>query len=198
MKEDRFFYHLVTNRRMEAGQIISYTGDKKNTLYEFFFEKKFMNSENQDVNRIVSENISDDGLTLNAEDSNIVNRYLDNSSRSIRETIAEMVRIQEFPSYPSRLRCLYVTRTYNEVLEWKKVFESYNRKIIQIVKLKTDGNYFVGDGNYLPDLETTSFDRKIEQARFYWKGYSDGVFPEVLIDGNIEVLEIIDDYELNK
>lgn len=152
---------------------------------------------NQDVNRIVSENISDEGLMLNAEDSSIVNRYLDHSSRSIRETITEMVRLQEFPDYPSRLCCLYVARNYEEVLGWKKVFESYNRKILQIVRLKTDGHYFIGDANYLPDLETTSFDRKIEQARCYWKGYSDDIFLEVLIDGNIEVLEIIDDFELN-
>lgn len=195
MKEDKIFYHLVTNKRMEKGQIISFTGDKKNTLYAFFFEKKFMNSENQDVNSIVSENISDEGLMLNAEDSGILNHYLDNSSRSIREAIAEMVRIQEFPDYPSRLCCLYVARNYEEVLEWKKVVESYNRKILQIVKLKTDGNYFIADGNYLPNLETISFDSKIEQARCYWKGYSDDIFPEVLIDGNIEVLEIIDEYE---
>ncbi len=56
------------------------------------------------------------------------------------------------------------------------VFESYNRKILQIVKLKTDGNYFIADGNFLPGLETISFDRKIEQARCYWKGYSDNIF----------------------
>ena len=197
MKEEKEFYHLVTNRPMKKGQIISFIEANKNQLYKFFFEKEFMNRENKAVNRIVSDNITDKGLILNPEDSSIVNRYLNNSSRSIRETITEMIRIQEFPEYPSRLSCLYVARNYEEVLVWKKLFESYNRKILQIVRLKTNGNYFIGDANYLPDLETISFDKKIQQARCYWKGCSDDILPEVLIDGNIEVLEIIHDFESN-
>ena len=197
MKEEKEFYHLVTNRPMKKGQIISFMEANKNQLYKFFFEKEFMNRENKAVNRIVSDNITDKGLILNPEDSSIVNRYLNNSSRSIRETITEMIRIQEFPEYPSRLSCLYVARNYEELLVWKKLFESYNRKILQIVRLKTNGNYFIGDANYLPDLETISFDKKIQQARRYWKGYSDDILPEVLIDGNIEVLEIIHDFESN-
>lgn len=195
MNEEIYYYHLVTNRKMEAGQIISFTKNESNTLYSFFFQKEFRNSKNQDVTNIISENITDDGMRLNAEDSDILNRYLDNSSRSIREAITEMVRLKEFPNYPSRLSCLYVARNYDEVLKWKTLFESYNRKILQIVKLKTDGSCFVGDGNALPDVDAISFEKKIEQARRYWEGYSDDIYPEVLIDGNIEVVEIIQEFE---
>lgn len=190
------YYHLVTNKKMKKGQVISFNQDDNNTLYKFFFEKSFINSENRDINEIVSENSNSDGLSLNINYTNILNHYLDNSSRSIRETITEMVRLKEFPHRPSRLNCLYVTNNYDDLMEWKKIFESYNRKILQIVKLKTDGKSFSGDGENLPVLSTTSFDEKIKQARRYWNRQSDKGLPEVLIDGNIEVVDILEDFNI--
>ena len=195
MNEERYFYHLVTNKRMEIGQVISFTGNETNTLYKFFFEKEFRNSRNDDTNKIVSDNITNEGIKLNTQDSKVVNSYLDNVSRSIRETVVEMVRLKEYPSYPSRLSCLYAARNYDEVLKWKEVFESYNRKVLQIVKLETDGDYFIGDGDLLPGNEAISFDRKIAQARRYRNGLEGDTLSEVLLNGNIKVVEIIDEFE---
>jgi hypothetical protein len=191
MKEARYFYHLVTNKKMEHGQVIDFSSTTTNTLYKFFFEKEFRNRQNEDVNRKVSSNITDDGLCLNMEDSRVIKAYLNNVSRSIRETVVEMVRLQKFPDYPSRLSCLYAARTYEEVLKWKELFESYNRKVLQIVKLVTDGNYFIGDGDLLPTNEASSFDIKIAQARSYWNGLKEDVLPEVLLSGKIKVVEIV-------
>ncbi len=61
-----------------------------------------------------------------------------------------MVRLQEYPNYPSRLSCLYAAKSYEDVLKWKALFDSYNREVLQIVKLRVIGNYFEGDGNLLP------------------------------------------------
>ena len=36
--------------------------------------------------------------------------YMDQTIRAVRETIVEMVRLQEFPEYPSRLSCLYLLK----------------------------------------------------------------------------------------
>lgn len=36
--------------------------------------------------------------------------YMDQTIRAVRETIVEMVRLQEFPEYPSRLSCLYASK----------------------------------------------------------------------------------------
>ncbi len=122
--------------------------------------------------------------------------YANQSIRAIRELIVEMVRLQEFPQYPSRLSCLYATKSYEDVLKWKEVFTSYNRDVLQIVKLRVKGNSFEGDGNLLPKEDGVSFARKMKQARDYWRGNVKNELPELLIDGEIEVVEIMEDYTL--
>ncbi|MEI4770100.1 DUF2441 domain-containing protein [Psychrobacillus sp. FJAT-51614] len=114
--------------------------------------------------------------------------------RAVREVIVEMVRLQEYPEYPSRLSCLYAAKNYEDALKWKELFDSYNRKVLQIVKLRVIGNYFEGDGNLLPKEDGVPFSQKIEQAKEYWKGNVKNELPELLISGNIEVVEIIDDF----
>jgi hypothetical protein len=65
---------------------------------------------------------------------------------------------------------------------------------LQVVKLNVVGNYFEGDGDLLPKEDGASFSKKIEQAREYWKGNINNELPELLINGKIEVVEIIDDF----
>lgn len=67
-------------------------------------------------------------------------------------------------------------------------------RFLQIVKLRVIGNSFEGDGNLLPKEDGVPFSRKIEQAREYWRGNMNNELPELLIDGEIEVVEIIDDF----
>jgi hypothetical protein len=105
-----------------------------------------------------------------------------------------MVRLQEFPEYPSRLSCLYAAKSYEDALKWKEIFDSYNRKVLQIVKLRVKGSSFEGDGNLLPKEDGIPFSQKIQQAREYWKGNLNNELPEILINGEIEVIEIIDDF----
>jgi len=194
MKKEFIAYHIVTNKKMELGQVITFDKDQKNTLYRFFFEKELVNQQNEDCMQILNDHYTDEGLNLGKEDANVLVQYAGHTMRAIREVIAEMVRLQEFPTYPSRLSCLYAARSYEEVLKWKAIFASYNRKVLQIVKLHVIGNYFEGDGDLLPTLEAVPFHRKIEQARGYWKGNEKDELPELLINGKMEVIEIIDDY----
>ncbi len=131
---------------------------------------------------------------MNKENTDVANKYVGQTIRAIREVIVEMVRLQDYPEYPSRLSCLYAAKSYEDALKWKDLFDSYNRKVLQIVKLRVLGNYFEGDGNLLPKEDGAPFSRKIEQAKEYWKGNVISELPEVLINGNIEVVEIIDNY----
>lgn len=79
-------------------------------------------------------------------------------------------------------------------MKWKIIFESYNRNILQIVKLKVIGNYFEGNGELLPKEDASSFAKKIEQARNYWKGNGNNELSELIVNGKIEVIEIIEDF----
>lgn len=179
---------------MQLGQIILFDNEKKNTLFHYFFEKEYLSADEKDKFQIISDSRRDSEIILNKDNSQVVTQYLGHTIRSIREVIVELVRLQEFPHYPSRLSCLYTTKTYEDLMKWKKIFESYNRNILQIVKLKVIGNSFEGNGELLPKEDAISFAKKIEQARDYWRGKGNNGLNEIIVNGKIEVIEIIEDF----
>lgn len=197
MRETEFYaYHIVTNKSMSLGQIINFKNNQKNTLFRFFFEREQLNSNGEDFIQILSRYNTGEGMELSKENAKVVIDYADQTSRAIREVITEMIRLEEFPEYPSRLSCLYAAKSYEDILKWKEIFNSYHRKVLQIVKLHVVGNYFEGDADLLPKLDGASFAKKIEQARCYWLGGVKNDLPELLINGDIEVVEIIEDYTI--
>jgi len=179
---------------MSLGQIINFDKNQKNTLYSFFFEREQLNSKGEDFIQILYGHYTNDGLNISKENAKVAIEYVGQTIRAVREVIVEMVRLQEYHEYPSRLSCLYAAKSYEDSLKWKELFDSYNRKVLQIVKLRVIGNYFEGDGNLLPKEDGVPFTQKIEQAREYWKGNVKNELPELLINGKIEVVEIIDDF----
>lgn len=192
--KELYVYHIVTRKKMSLKQIINFDKNQKNTLYHFFFEREQLNSKGEDFIRILQDHYTNEGLSMNKEDAKVVIKYADQTIRAIREVIVELIRLREFPEYPSRLSCLYAAKSYEDVLKWKELFDSYNRNILQIVKLRVNGNYFEGDGNLLPKEDGVPFAQKIEQAREYWQGNVKNELPELLINGKIEVVEIIDEF----
>ncbi|MFK4423733.1 DUF2441 domain-containing protein [Bacillus mycoides] len=194
MNDTKFYvYHIVTRKKMNIGQIIHFDKNQTNTLYHFFFEREQLNSNGEDGINILNNHYKSDGLHINNENAKVVMNYIDQTIRAVRETIVEMVRLQEFPEYPSRLSCLYAAKSYEDALKWKALFDSYNRDVLQIVKLRVIGSSFEGDGSLLPKEDGIPFAQKMEQAREYWKGNVRNELPELLINGRIEVVEIIDD-----
>ncbi|PGO22620.1 hypothetical protein CN984_26115 [Bacillus cereus] len=193
-KAEFYAYHIVTRKEMKIGQIIQFDTNQTNTLYHFFFEREQLNPNGEDGIKILNNHYKNDGLHINNENAQVVMNYMDQTIRAVRETIVEMVRLQEYPEFPSRLSCLYASKSYEDVLKWKALFDSYNRDILQIVKLRVIGSSFEGDGNLLPKEDGIPFFQKIEQAKEYWKGNVKNDLPELLINGEIEVVEIIDDF----
>ncbi|MBE7095362.1 DUF2441 domain-containing protein [Bacillus cereus] len=189
-----YVYHIVTREKMNIGQIIHFGKNQTNTLYRFFFEREQLNSSGEDGIKIINNHYKNEELHIKNENAKVVMSYIDQTIRTVRETIVEMVRLQEFPEYPSRLSCLYAAKSYEDALKWKALFDSYNREVLQIIKLRVIGNCFEGDGNLLPKEDGIPFSQKIEQAREYWKGTVNNELPELLINGKSEVVEIIDDF----
>ncbi|PFM07679.1 hypothetical protein COJ44_28290 [Bacillus anthracis] len=195
MNEQGFFvYHIVTRKKMKIGQSIQFNKNQTNTLFHFFFEREHLNSSGEDSIQILKEHYTNEELHIKNENATVVMNYMDQTIRAIRETIVEMVRLQEYPDYPSKLSCLYAAKSYEDALKWKALFDSYNREVLQIVKLRVIGSSFEGDGNLLPKEDAIPFSQKMEQAREYWKGNVNNELPELLINGEIEVVEIIDDF----
>ncbi|WP_454191090.1 DUF2441 domain-containing protein [Paenibacillus sp. Marseille-Q7038] len=189
-----YVYHIVTKKEMSLGQVIYFDDNQKNALYHFFFEKERLNSKGEDFTQILNSHYTVDGLKMDKENAEVAISYVGQTIRAIREVIVEMVRLQEYPEYPSRLSCLYAAKSYEDAYKWKDIFDSYNRKVLQLVKLRVTGSIFEGDGNLLPKADGVPFSVKIEQARAYWKGNADNELPELLINGKIEVVEITENF----
>lgn len=194
IKEEFIVYHLVTREKMNVGQKISFDNHQKNQLYHFFFEREQLNGIGQDAVQIIYSSKENNEIKLNEDDTKVTLSYVDQTTRAIRETITEMVRLEKYPEYPSRLSCLYATKNYEDAMRWKQLFDSFNRQVLQLVKLKVKGACFEGDGNLLPKEDGLSFSKKIEQANSYWQGSETCELPELLVNGKIEVIEIVEDY----
>ena len=194
MSREFYVYHIVTGKKMEIGQIIEFNKSQHNKLYHFFFEKEQVNSNGDDFIRLLYKQDIKEGLVLNEEDAKVAIQYVNQTIRAIREVIAEMVRLQEYPDYPSRLSCLYAAKSYDDALKWKELFDIYNRKVLQIIKLRVNGHSFEGDASLLPNEDGSPFSKKIEQARQYWDGNVKNELPELLVNGVMEVVEIVEDF----
>lgn len=169
------FYHVVTERPMWAGQHIIFDGGHRNGVYRRV----------QDKIGIVKD------IYVNPGDYD-AQTLEHHTSVALRELALEQVRLAEFPEYPSRMACLYVSKTFEEAEKWAGLFAQWGRPTYHIVKLRTTGRVFVGNANlcFRGELEP---EKNLEMARKYWKVEETGEDPivEMLIDGDIEVVEIV-------
>lgn len=114
------------------------------------------------------------------------------TSVALRELALEKVRANKFPNYPSRMACLYVSKTLKEAEKWFDYFISLGRPTFQIVKLKVNGNVFYGDAENCFDARLNE-QENLMLAEQYWsnKSFNNNSIIEILVDGDIKVVEIL-------
>lgn len=173
---DNFFaYHVVTEKPMHVGQHIVFDENHHNGVWKRVNEKLDM------VSDIYNHPKKYKGVELEHR-----------ISVALRELALEQIRIEKYPNYPSRMACLYVSKTLEEAEKWFDYFISLGRPTYQIVKLKVNGNVFYGDAE-------KCFDGKLAEkenlllAEKYWenKNFDESSILEMLVDGDIEVVEIV-------
>ena len=111
------------------------------------------------------------------------------TSVALRELALEEVRRKKYPQFPSRMSCLYVSRTLKEAEQWGEFFARIGRPTYSIVKLDVKGNCFAGEAENL------------KLAEDYWKSGTDEKHQpkicEMLVDGDIVVVEIVKEINAN-
>ena len=177
----KFFYHVVTERPMYLGQVIIFDDNHHSGVYErvYYLENK--------VNNIYKN------------PNKYINEEFDHHTKvALRELALEEVRQKDYPSYPSRLVSLYVSKTLEEAESWYNYFINLGRPTYQIVKVILNGNSFTGDACNCFD-GTIDKQYNLEQAKIYWKAKDNnkGKKPiyETIVDGEIKVIEIIKNNE---
>ena len=176
------FYHVVTERPMQVGQHILFDEEHHSGVYFRVMEKKNL------VNEIYRFPEKYTGEELEHH-----------TKVALRELALEEIRILEYPNYSSRMSSLYVSKTLEEAEKWFDFFESLGRPTFQIVKVRVNGNVFEGNANRCFD-GTVDKEKNLELARAYWKNDAKAdekqhPVVEVLVDGEIEVIDIIKDID---
>ncbi len=179
--EEFYAWHVVTGRPMALGQHIVFDENHHNGVYHRVMEKLPM------VDALYAEPEAWDGQDLE--------HHL---SVALRELAMEEVRRAEYPRFPSRLACLYVSEDPADSRLWARLFQDWERDVQQIVRLRIRGRRFVGDANNcFPGTPNRA--QNLEKARNYWQcgPNPNGERPirEMLVDGDIEVVEILESFQ---
>ena len=122
------YYHVVTERPMEVGQVIVFDENHHSGVYERVYAYK--------------DKVED--IYNNPE--KYVDKELEHHLKvALRELAMEEVRKEKYPNYPSRLASLYVSNSLEEAKKWYNMFIEWGRPVFSIVKVEVDGNVYVGD-----------------------------------------------------
>lgn len=175
-----YVYHAVTERPMVPGQILLFDESHHNGVY----------------NRVMTCKRMIDGEPIDGEVARLISGDPDKwTGIMFREVALEKVRSEEYPDCPSRMACLYTSRTLREAKGWAAFFANIGRDVYSIVKLRVDGNLFDGDAcNCFRGTGIEPDD--LEKAHHYWKKDIVNKKPiiETLVNGNICVEEIVLSY----
>lgn len=178
-----YAYHVVTDRPMHVGQQIIFDETHHSGVYQRVHEKIDI------VNDIYAN-----PTKYNAD------QLEHHTSVALRELALEEIRQKKYPAYPSRMSCLYVSGTFEEADKWGKFFAEIGRPTYHIVKLKIDGNCFVGDAAKCFDGQPDK-QENLRLAERYWANKPDDTDEspvcEMLVDGSITVVEIVKEINAN-
>lgn len=177
MSEVFYAYHVVTEKPMYLGQHIVFDDKHHSGVYKRVMDKL-------DIVKDIYK------APQKYENTDLEHHVC----VALRELAMEEVRKSEFPQYPSRLSCLYVSETLAESVQWADYFVNLGRPTFQIVKVKVTGKRFIGDATKCFD-GTLSIEENRILAKRYWENTENPSgkpsIKEFLVSGDIEVIEII-------
>ncbi len=178
-----YAYHVVTDRPMHVGQQIVFDNTHHSGVYQRVYDKIDI------VNDIYANPTKYDADTLEHH-----------TSVALRELALEEVRQKKYSGYPSRMSCLYVSKTLEEADKWGKFFAEIGRPTYHIVKLEIQGNCFMGDATKCFKGQLSK-EENLKLAEAYWESEVDTsdkkAICEMLVDGRITVVEIIKEINAN-
>lgn len=170
-------YHAVTERPMHAGQRLSFDEQHPTGVCRRVMEKA------EAVRRIYAHpcRCSADALEHH-------------TSAALRELALEEVRLARYPQYPSRMACLYASKTLDEAERWAAYFVRLGRPVYGIVRIDAQGPVFEGNAN-LCFSGKADHSENLRLAQRYWENRREGLeeppVRELLCGGEIAVLEVV-------
>lgn len=113
---------------------------------------------------------------------------------ALRELAMEQIRRERFPELPSRLACLYTSRTFEQARDWADFFQKIGRKVFSIVLLEVDGRIF--DADACNCFDGVGNESDLKNALRYWQNApTEKPVIETLADGVLTVAEILQTFQ---
>ena len=176
-------YHVVTDRPMYVGQQIIFDEAHHSGVYQRVYDKI------DTVNDIYANPARYNAETLEHH-----------TSVALRELALEEVRQEKYPQHPSRMGCMYVSKSFEEADNWGKFFAEIGRPTYHIVKLEINGNCFMGDATKCFKGQLNK-EENLKLAELYWESKIDTsnqqAICEILVNGKITVVEIVKEINAN-
>ncbi len=172
-----FFYHVISDIPKHEGEHILLDAEHPNLVY------RRVCAQMQTVEEIYRNPEAFAGKEL-AHEVDV----------ALRELALEKVRKEKFSAYPSRMASLYVSGSFQEAEQWADYFAKLGRPTYGIAKIRVSGRCFTGDAYKCFDGSVNE-EENLRLAENYWRNgpNEDGREPiaEILVDGDIEVVEIV-------
>ena len=181
------YYHANSGYEVNIGDILIFNGDKYNKMYEGIYNSEFKLN-GLDANELLINKKKNIDYSLSPEELEMVINTVNNDAYVLRELALEEIRKTKYPSYPSRLNALYVTKNKEDAFTWSSILKRNKKVCKQILTLELTGELFVGDGNIIK-RQNISFQKQLDNADIYWSGKT-SENPEYLFYGEARVVDI--------
>lgn len=181
------FYHAYSGEKVNVGDVLVFNSGTHNKMYDEVYNNEYK-IDGIDANELLINKKRNKDREFSIEEFELVLNTINNDAFVLRELVLEEVRKMKHPNYPSRLSCLYVTKTKEEAINWSEILKRNKKKCKQVLTLELTGEIFCFDGN-LMKRQNVSYQKHLENAELYWNSI-DSNNSEILFYGEAKVIEI--------
>ena len=185
--ENELFYHAYSGKKINVGDILCFNSNTYNKMYDEVYKSNY-NLDGFDANEVLSSKKKNKDMYLSKEECELLLNTISNDAFVLRELALEEFRKEKYPDYPSRLRCLYVSKEKNDALEWSKILKRNKKECKQVLTLELNGELIIGDGSLIK-RQNISYQKQLENAEKYWNSKKCDI-PEYLFYGRAKVVKI--------
>ncbi|MBP3581150.1 MAG: DUF2441 domain-containing protein [Clostridia bacterium] len=191
--KDKIYYQVATDRNYKVGDKLEF-GQTLNGVGERVLNTHFQKS-GVPINRLGFDYLDNKNIFKNKKLILDMSKALLEADFVLRELAAEEVRKENFPTLPSRFRCMFLSESKVEALaNLKKFQKDSSGKHYQAVAVKVSGNIFYAKEVGLQRNGLSYHDNK-KVAEQYWaqNQNSSESIKEILFEGKAEVVEILEE-----
>ena len=182
--EKQIYYHANSGNELKVGDILIFDCNTKNKMYEQVYNSKYFLN-NMDANEIILNKKKNNSMDFEPNELILIANTINNDAFVLRELALEEVRKEKYNNYPSRLNCLYLSKTYDDAKEWVNILKRNKKECKQIVTFEVTGEIYSFDG-YLMKRQNISYQELLDRAEEYWNSKGD----EILFLGEAKVIKV--------